>query len=247
MIRGSLTVARKELLTYFMTPVAYVLLFIVSFLTGFWFYSIISTLKDNITELPNLVFSINGPNYWVVAVLMTPSITMRLLSEEKRAGTLESLMTAPVTETAVMLGKYFAALVMYFALWTPTLLYLLLVIWMGGRFDTGLFAAGFLCVMVSGALFIAIGLFASSIASNQIIAAAIAIIANFVFLLGPLLARGIPIEWLRSLFIKINFLGMIGDSMEVGIVDTSYLIYALSLAAIFLFFTVRAMESRKWK
>lgn len=247
MMRGTWTIARKELACYFFSPIAYVLLVLVALTTGYWFYSIISALKDNITALPNLVFTVNGPNFWVVAVLMTPSITMRLLSEEKRIGTLEPLMTAPVTEMAVVLGKYLAAFLFYLTLWVPSLLFLLCVVWMGGRFDAGMFATGFLSVLMSGALFLSIGLFASSIAANQIIAAAIAILANFALLIGPLLARPIPVEWLRNFFVKINYLGMLGESLEVGIIDSSYVVYALSLSAAFLFFTVRVLESRKWK
>lgn len=242
------TIARKELACFFFSPVAYALLFLVSLGTGYWFFGLLAGLQGQIRDLPSMVFSINGLSFWLVCVLMIPPITMRLLTEEKRSGTMETLMTAPVTDLAVVLGKYFAAFFFYLILWLPSLLLLGVVYCAGGDFDLGLFTTGFLSVCLTGAVFLSFGLFASSIATNAMFSAALGLLSNVAFLLGPLLVgAGVRVSWLRSFFEKVNYFGMVGDSLEIGILDSSYVIYALSVTALFLFFTVRVLESRKWK
>jgi len=172
-------------------------------------------------------------------------IPMRLLSEERRSGTIEFLMTAPVTETQVVLGKYLAALVFYVFLWIPTLFYAALLAHYGAL-DWGPVASAYLGVLGIGALFLAAGLFASALARSQIVAAVVgfALVFSF-FFLGFLefLSTG---PAMREMVGYLNVLQHM-DDFNKGIVDTRRLIYYLTATVFLLFLSVRALEERKWR
>jgi ABC-2 type transport system permease protein len=170
---------------------------------------------------------------------------MRLLSEERRSGSLEILMTAPVTETQVVIGKYLAALAFYLVLWAPTVLYAVIVA-SYSELDWGPLASAYLGVLGIGALFLSIGLFASGISRNQIVAALVGFALVFALFILGLLEFLVNAPSARQVLSYLNLIQHMEDFSK-GIVDTRRLVYYLSSTAFFLFLTSRALAANKWR
>ena len=185
--------------------------------------------------------------YWLSLIFVVAVITMRLVAAERRAGTIEPLMTAPVSETQVVLGKYLAAVLFYAFLWLPTLLYVAAVSRLASQpVDLGPVAAGYLGTLGLGAAFIAVGLLGSVLVRHQIIAA----VLTFAVLLALLMVG--PLELflhggaLKQLIAHINLFEQM-NALGRGIVDTRHLVYQLSLTLFCLVCAVLALRGRKWR
>ncbi|KAB2960112.1 MAG: ABC transporter permease subunit [Thermoanaerobaculia bacterium] len=244
---GFLAVLERELKAYFYSPLAYVVLTFFLLVQGYYFSVIVAYLTDPRFPAGKPLELFFGQTIftWLVLIFAGTFLTMRLISEELRSGTIETLMTAPVSETQVVLGKYTAALAFYVFLWAPTLVFCGIVRWFT-PVDWGPIASSYLGIVGIGALFLAVGLFASSTSKNQIVAA----VASFFFVLvlfsiGLLetLANG---ETARAVLGYLN-LWQHMDDFAKGIVDTRRLVYYASGAAFFLFLTTRALAARKWR
>ncbi|MEL7059213.1 MAG: ABC transporter permease [Acidobacteriota bacterium] len=240
-----LAVFDRELRAYVVSPIAWVVLAFLLFVQGGLFVMIVGFLTDPAAVPGVTPFEIFFSNivYWLVLVSVTPILTMRLLSEERRSGTLESLMTAPITAAQVVLAKFFAALAFWIFLWLPTLAYPAML----ERhldLDWGPIAAGYLATVSIGALFLAVGLFASVWARNQIVAAVIAFGLIVMLWIGPWAGDLVRDETVRSV---LGYANLVAHSEELakGIVDTRRLVYYLSTTAVFLLFTVRALDARR--
>ncbi|QQR76037.1 MAG: ABC transporter permease [Holophagales bacterium] len=246
-MKGLLATFFRELRAYFFSPLAYVVLTFFLLVNGYVFWFILSYLNDPRSRAgaPLELFFGQTIFFWLVLLFVTPILTMRLIGEERKTGTIEMLMTAPVTETQVVLGKYFAALGYYLFLWLPTLGYVAVVAHYGSV-DPGPVAAGYLGVAGIGALFLAAGLFASSLAKNQIVAAIVAFAMLVFFFTFGLLENLVAGETARKVFGYLN-LWQHMDELSRGIVDTRRLVYYLSVTAFFLFLTSRALEAKKWR
>ena len=155
---GSLAVFRRELRAYFFSPLAYVILAFFLVVQGYYFSLIVAFLSDPRASAGKPLELFFGQTIftWLVLLFCGTFLTMRLISEELRSGTIETLMTAPVTETQVVLGKYFAALVFYLFLWAPTLLYVAIVR-AHTPVDWGPIAAAYIGIFGIGALFLSVG------------------------------------------------------------------------------------------
>jgi ABC-2 type transport system permease protein len=170
---------------------------------------------------------------------------MRSLAAERRSGTLETLLTAPISEAQVVLSKYLAAVAFYVALWLPTLLYPLLL----SRYsdiDSGPIASGYLGTLGIGMMFLAVGVFFSAISRNQIIAVLLSLTANLVLFLAPLfevVSAGFEPDSLLSYMNLWNHMEDFGR----GIVDSRRLVYYGSVAAFALFCAVQVVQARRWK
>ena len=186
-----------------------------------------------------------GELYTRVVQRFVTFLTMRLISEEMRQGTIETLMTAPVSETAVVLGKYFAALAFYLFLWAPTLLYVAIVRWFT-PVDWGPIGAAYLGIFGIGALFMAVGTFASALSKNQIVAAMVTFFCLLVLFSCGLMESLVNDETAKRIFGYVN-LWQHMDDFSKGIVDTRRLVYYGSVAGLFLFLTTRALEAKKWR
>jgi len=246
-VSGTLAVLKRELRAYFYSPLAYILLTFFLLVQGYYFSILISYLSDPRFPAGKPLELFFGQTIftWLVLIFAGTFLTMRLLSEEFRSGTIESLMTAPVSETQVVLGKYFAALLFYVFLWAPTLIYVAIVRWKT-PVDWGPVASAYLGLLGIGALFLAVGLFASSTAKNQIVAA----IVTFFFLLvlfsiGLMenLANG---EVTKKILAYVNLWTHMDDFAK-GIVDSRRLVYYATGSALFLFLTTRALAAKKWR
>jgi len=173
-----------------------------------------------------------------------PLLTMRLLAEEQKLGTLELLMTAPVRDWEVVLGKYIASLIMFSATIILTLYYVLLL-YVFGQPDTGPVLSSYLGLMLHGAAALAVGLLGSSLSANQIVAAvvgiAVLLMLSFVDRVGSLVS-GVAADVLNGLSLNAHV-----TDFTRGVIDTANVVYFLSITAVFLFLTIRSMETRRWR
>lgn len=245
---GLLATLNRELRAYFFSPLAWVVLTFFLLVNGYVFSLIVSFLNDPGaagSATPLKLFFGDTFFFWMVLLFVTPILTMRLLSEELRSGTIESLMTAPVTEAQVVLGKYLAAFGFYVFLWLPTLAYVV-ILDRNSAVDWGPVASGYLGILGIGALFLAAGIFASSFTRSQIIAA-ISCFALLIFFFALAFLDGlVQDEAWKAVFGYTNLLQHM-DEFGKGIVDTRRIVYYVSTVGLFLFLTSRTLASRKWR
>lgn len=248
--RPTIVLARRELLSYFCSPVAYLVIFGLVFIFGFnfWFFvqqvalEMRGGLFEPIVERYVLTF------FTVVAMVITiPILTMRLLSEEKRSGSLEVLLTAPVNETSIVLGKFLAAWVFFLIAWSPYFLFMVAFRIFGDEpFDYRPLLSFFLALAATGAGFLAMGLFFSSLTSNQIVAAVLTF-AGLLLGLGLFWLRGMaPGDGLQDLIAYFSFLELWWETGR-GFVPVRYFAAHLSVAIFFLYLTTLTLAARKWK
>lgn len=245
---GFLAIAGRELRAYFFSPLAYVILTFFLLVNGGVFLLIVSFLNNpraGGSTAPLKLFFGDTFFFWLILLFVTPILTMRLLSEERRSGTIEMLMTAPVSEAQVVVAKYLAALGFYLFLWLPTLAYVVIVT-MYGEVDWGPIASGYLGVLGIGAVFLAVGLFGSSFTKNQVVAAFSTFAMLIFFFAVAFLDSLVTNEALKEALSYINLLDHM-DDFGKGIVDSRRLVYYLSTVALFLFLTSRALEAKKWR
>ncbi|MDH5493338.1 MAG: ABC transporter permease subunit [Myxococcales bacterium] len=245
-MRVAWTIAKRDIYSFFVSPVAYVVIAVWLLWTGLSFYVFaqwLASAPGGQGDSPLAYFFGQSILFFIPQLVFVPVMTMRLVAGESASGTLESLLTAPVREWEVVLGKYLAAMTFWLALWVPTLLY----VWLTqhyGDVDFGSVASSYLGVAGIGLYYMAIGLFASTVARNQIIAAVI----TFMFL-GALFALGIlqyVVHDARDFFAYLSVWSHMQDFSK-GIVDSRYLVYDVTLAALALFLSVRVLESRRYQ
>jgi ABC-2 type transport system permease protein len=236
----------RELRAYFFSPLAYVVLFFLLVANGVIFAIIVGYLNDPMAPAGRpFDYFFNNFVFWAMQLFGAPVLTMRLLAEERRSGSIEVLMTAPVTENQVVVGKYLGALTFYIFLWLPTVLYGV-ILESYTDVDWGPVAAGYLGLVLIGALFLSIGLFASSLTRNQLIAAIITFALLLLLVLGvALLGNLVDTPWLSDTLAYLNTLDH-QEELSHGIVDTRRLVLYVSGTVFFLFLTARTLENNKW-
>jgi ABC-2 type transport system permease protein len=237
----------RELRAYFFSPLAYVVLFFFLVVNGIVFTLVVSFLNDPRSPGgPPLTLFFGGTFFfWLTLIFLLPVLTMRLLAEEYRSGSIEVLMTAPVTETQVVAGKYLAALAFYLFLWLPTLAYAGIIAHFN-HVDWGPVAAGYVGIVGIGAMFLAAGLFASAMTKNQLVAAIITFaLLIFLFAVG-FLENLVTSDLAKRAIGYVNLLDHM-DEFAKGIVDSRHLVYYLTATLFFLFLTSRALADRKWR
>ena len=243
-MNGALATFRRELRAYFFSPLAYIVLFFFMAVNGIIFIYLIGELSD-----PR---SPGGPPFsyffratWLMLLLIAPVLTMRLVSEELRSGSIEVLMTAPVTEGAVIAGKFLAALTFYAFLWAPTLTYGLMIS-AYQKVDWGPIFAGYVGVLLIGSLFLAIGIFSSATTKSQLLAAMMTAALLFLLFLFGVFEQMINNDTMKQALGYIGIWNHI-DEFASGIVDTRRLVFYLSGTLFFLFLASRALEDKKWR
>jgi ABC-2 type transport system permease protein len=243
-----LATLERELRAYFLSPLGWALLTIVLLVNGGVFWVLVSFLTDPrapASATPLEYFFGQTIFFWLVLLFVAPVLTMRLIAEERKTGSIEVLMTAPISEGQVVTGKYLAALVFYFVLWLPSLLYAVILA-SYSEIDWGPVASGYLGILGIGALFLAVGVFASSIARNQIVAALATFGVLMVFFSFGLLEGLFQGEVVKAAFGYMN-LWQHMEEFSRGIVDTRRLVYYLSVTLFFLFLAARSLEAKKWR
>ncbi len=246
-MNGILATLSRELRAYFFSPLAYMILALFLLFNGAVFSLIVSYLSDPRAEASAtpLKFFFGGTLFfWFVLPIITTVLTMRLLAEERRSGTIESLMTAPVSEAQVVVGKYLSALLFYLVLWLPSLAYVAIVA-RSSSVDWGPIASGYLGLFGIGALYMAVGIFASSLSKSQILAALLTLVLTvLLFSLGFL--EGMVNDPNQQQVLSYLNLPLHMEDFAKGIVDTRRLVYYASTVALFLFLTSRVLAAKKW-
>ena len=236
----TLTIARRELLSFFYSPIAYVVMGLFGFGSVLIFFNSFGP-----SEPAELRPTLEGL-IWLL-IFLVPAISMRLLSEELRSGTIEPLMTAPVKDTAVIIGKWLGAMGFFAALLTP-LLVLVVVLEIYADPDLGPITTGIVGMLLVGGLYLAIGTFASAATQNQVIAFLITIfiICLLTFLMYFLPRADFLSSGLKQTMHYLNVNQQFEDFSK-GLIDTSNFVYFASGIVLFLFFAVKMLESRRWR
>jgi ABC-2 type transport system permease protein len=235
-LRTVLTIFRRELRSYFNSPVAYVVIVVFLAIVG-WFFSSNLFLMNMATmrvvfELVPLVF-----------LFFIPAITMRLLAEEQKTGTIELLTTRPVRDSEIVLGKFLAAWVLVAITLLPTVLYVIILASLG-PLDIGPVVTGYLGLLLMAAVYIGIGIVASSLTENQIVA----FIISFLIILALFLLNKVLIYVPQGLASTLEFLGVDYHFSNIarGVIDSRNLIYFASLIGFSLLLATVSLERRKW-
>ena len=247
-IRNIWAVFLREMGGYFLLPMAYVVIFLFLVTNGVVF-SLLSTsqlLAQHPRQITVIVTRLFGFSLiWVF--LLSPLLTMRLFAEEKRSGTLEVLMTAPVTEFQVVLGKFIAAHAFYCLIWL-SILPLFVILGVLGKLDWGPVVATYAGIFFLGFLTNSLGILDSALTRNQLVSAAFAISGILLFYLISLGEIFFPEDAdVRRLFRYLSFTAHFDDDYSVGVIDVRYFIFYVSFAAFFLFSSVRLLAARKWR
>jgi ABC-2 type transport system permease protein len=236
--------------------VAYVLLTIFLLIAGYFFYSILAfftrasmqaQMNPQMGRDLNVTDSVLRPlfsNVSVILLLLMPLVTMRLFAEERRSGTIELLLTYPVRDGAVLIGKYLAALTLYGAMIAATLLYPILLVIFQARPEWGAVGTGYLGLLLMGGMFLAVGVFASSLTENQIVAA---IVTFGILLMFWVIGWSAEVATgpLSTVLTHLSILEH-NDTFAKGVLDTKDVIYYLDFTALALFLTLRSLEARRW-
>jgi ABC-2 type transport system permease protein len=241
-------ILRRELIAIFSSPLAYLVMTGFLLLQGLIFYLVVAFLNDPTypAMAPLEAFFGGTIFYWLFLLFVIPVITMRLVAEERRSGTLEVLLTSSVTEAQVIVGKFLAALVFYAALWAPTAIYVILL-QQKTAIDPGPVISGYIGTLLVGFLFIAVGTFASTLTNNQLIAAIFAFVGLMVLFTVPLIDQLLISESVLKTALRHMDLWTHMEAFAMGIVDTRYVVYPLSVGAFFLFLATKSLELKKWR
>ncbi|MCY3542523.1 MAG: ABC transporter permease subunit [Chloroflexota bacterium] len=237
-MRNTFTIAWKETKAYFTTPTAYIVGAMFLVLTGIFFVF-------DMTR-PFAEASVRNFVSWASLFIMflAPLLTMRLLAEEQKLGTLELLLTAPVQDWEVVAGKYIASFIALMVTIIFTFYYVALL-YVFATPDTGPILSAYFGLVLYGMAALAIGLMASSLSGNQIVAAVVGIgillTLSFIDRIASIV-EGVASDVLNAISMNAHF-----TDFARGVIDTSHIVYYISMAAVFLFIAVRSLETRRWR
>ncbi len=251
-MRHTLTLFYRELGAYFLGPTAYLVLLALQVMAFFNFWQLVDTLSEPQREISSLrdpmsTYISGSPFFWIAIVTAIPMLTMRLVAEERRSGTIETLLTLPVTETEVVLAKWLGGVVMYGLLLIPYALYLPFLYYQAKfNFDLGPLFTLALGLTSMGMMLIAVGLLFSALTRNQIIAGIWTFVVFFLLvvvvpLVTPAVARQFP-AWTDA----VRFTALLHQIQTFGLgqIDLRILILHVSTCVFLLYLTVKVMESR---
>lgn len=247
-MRKVMAILKRELIAYFSSPLAYIVITAFLILQGTIFYLILSYLNrpQTLAMTPLRLFFGGTIYFWLFLLFMVPVITMRLVAEERRSGTIEVLLTSPVTEGQVITGKFLAALGFWVILWLPTLIYVFILEHFAS-IDPGPVAAGYLGVLLLGVLFMGVGTFTSTLTNNQLIAAILAFaVMVLLFSVGLVQQLLVSSSALKSVLGYMNLWNHMDDFAK-GIVDSRHVVYQLSAGIFFLYLAAKSLEVKKWR
>lgn len=243
------TLLRRELASFFFSLSGYVIIAAVALLTGMSFVVLLQNLGSDPTPIPVTEMFYGTYYFWLVVLLATPVITMRLFALEKATGTFETLMTAPVGDVAVVAAKFTAALFFYLIAWLPLLASLFIVrhfTQQAAALDWRTLGGTYLGIALVGGLFLALGCFASSLTRSQMAAAMISFVLGVALFSLGFLALALPPNSDWQVLAYFNLFEQMRDFAR-GVVDTRAVVFYLSATLVFLFLTLRVVESRRWK
>lgn len=230
-------ILKRELSAYFNSAIAYVVMAVYFFFSGLYFY--FYCFESNTTSLTG-VFN----NMIYIILFLVPIITMKSFAEEKRQKTDQALLTAPVNLTEIVMGKFLGAYILY-AICSVIFLVFAVVISFFAAPSWSVILCTFIGVLLFGAALIAINIFISVVTESMIVAAIFGMAVGFVILMMSTFTSVIPFEWLSAALEKINFITYYVN-FSYGLLNITDIVFFLSFAALFIFFTVRVLEKRRW-
>jgi ABC-2 type transport system permease protein len=254
-MRNILAIAHKELRSYFASPIAYITIGFFALLYGWFYVNLVyyfvrqsmqvtqfgggGSVNVNQMLVRNLL-----QNVTILVLFLMPMVTMRTYSEEKRSGTIELLLTSPLTDFQIIVGKFLGAVALWAAMLAVSLIHMALL-FVYGNPEWKPIATAYLGLLLFGACFISVGLFISSLTKNQIVAGMVTF-AVFLFLW--------VINWIGSfsgptINSLTDYLSIIQhfDDFSKGVVDTTHLIYYFSVITFGLFLTAKSVDSERWR
>jgi ABC-2 type transport system permease protein len=248
-MRAFWPIYKRELFALYVTPLAWALIVVFLLVQGLHFFILVDQFSRQMDvtsdETPLSAFFGNTVLPYVILFVLVPPMTMRSFAEERRSGTIEALMTAPVSSSAVVLAKYAAVLTTYVVMWAPTVLYLVILARTG---DLDWHAAGsaYLGVLIVGAGYLAVGLCASALTRSQLVAmVSTALVLLFLFILG--IGEFVTREGtaMHELCTHVSVWAHMNDFAS-GIVDSRRLVFYGTLTALPLYIATRAVEAWRW-
>ncbi|MDQ3239644.1 MAG: ABC transporter permease [bacterium] len=225
---------KKELRSYFASPVAYIAIAMFLVIAGYFFFPVFAFYKESTLEysLSNLV---------IVLIFLMPLLSMRLLSEEKKSGTLELLLTRPVRDFEIVIGKYLSCATVLLVMMLPTLTYGL-ILFRYGKPDLYPMILQYGAIFLVGLSFLALGLFASSLTENQIVAAIIGFTITLLLWLLTWMTQQLGPDNIISYFaISSHF-----EDLNRGVIDAKDVVFYISFIAFWLYMTTRTLDVRRW-
>jgi ABC-2 type transport system permease protein len=253
-VRNVFAIAGRELRAYFASPIAYFVVGFFAFLFGWFFWSYLVVFAEQsmrVSQFGGGTVNVNQQmirplllNTSVVVLFFLPMITMRTFSEEKRSGTFELLLTSPLTDAQIVLGKFLGALTLYALMLLVTLLSLGLLFAYGSP-EWRQVATSYLGLLLMGGAFISVGLFFSSLTRNQIVA----IVLTFATLLFLWVINWVADQAGPTLRTVVGALSITDrfDDFSKGLVDTKHIVYYLSFITFGLFLTAKSVDSERWR
>ena len=251
-----LAIAHKEIKSYFASPVAYVVIGFSAILFGWFFINLLYYFDrtqmqagsgfqgPQAINVNEIMISPLFLNVSVILLFTLPLITMRTYAEEKRSGTIELLLTSPLTDLQIVMGKFLGGLVLYGAMLAVTLVHMA-ILFAYGNPEWRPIATGYLGLILMGACFLSLGLFVSSLTRNQIVAGMVTFAVFLMFWV---------INWIATFMgptsqAVLNYLSITEhlNDFARGVIDTKHVVYYMSFIAFSLFLTVRAVDSERWR
>ena len=245
------TLTRRELAAFFCSITGYVIIAAVALLIGLSFVVLMTNLGSEPSPMPVTEMFYRTYFFWLIVLVATPALTMRLFALEKYSGTFETLMTTPVGDLQVVAAKFASALVFYTVMWLAMLPCLFIVRHFTnqpGTLDAGTIGGMYLGVLLVGGLFLSVGCFASSLTRSQMASAMISFVIGVTLFSLGFLAQAISLtaHWQSQVLSYFNLFEQMHDFAR-GVVDTRAVVFYVSLTFFFLFLTLRVVESRRWK
>ena len=250
-MRAFITLLRREFSSYFLSLNGYVVIGAVLLLVGLSFELMLRAFNNDTLNAPLTEGFYSMMFFWLILLLVAPVITMRLFAQEKFTGTFETLMTTPVSDVQVVLAKYAAAMGFFLVTWLPLLPCLLVVhryTAPGMPFEWGPTASTGLGILLIGSVFVAMGCLASALTRSQIIAATLSVAFGAGLFLLSFLKFSLTAQsgWFAQAAARVSLIEHMEDFAR-GVVDTRPVVMYLSLAALFLFLTLKVVEGRRWR
>ena len=238
---------RREMGSYFRTSIAYVMGFFFLLISGTSLWMLAAGLARGASDGDVAVTLFGSPWFWLDMLIVAPLLTMRLFAEERRMGTLETLLCAPVTETSVVLAKFAGAYSTFLLLWCPTLAYAAILKRCGAQLppiDWGPVAAGYLGTALVGAFFHSVGHLCSMLTRHQIVSAMACLGALGILLSSTLIPLHSPTDTLRQISILFSAPTHMRD-FAAGVIDSRAVVGYVSATVLLLFLSIRILEARR--
>ena len=254
-VRNVTTIARKELHSYFSSPIAWLMTGLFALIFGWFFVNYLDYfVRQSMTgqmggmqqpmNVNDLMIRPLFSNVSVIVLFLLPMVTMRTYSEEKRSGTIELLLTSPVTDVEIIMGKFIGAVGLFLALIAPTLL-CMGMLFIYGNPEWKPLIAGYLGLILMGSSFIALGLFISSTTKNQMVAGSVTfVVLLFLWVINWMSESAGPTTGAILSYLSIT---QHLDDFARGIIDTKHVIFYLSFISFGLFLTLKSVDTERWR